>query len=77
MWKPKLNFISLHYAFFFGASGSTESGLNTIDVKDLKTYQQVYIYVIPMITNLMFINIVVVVARLYWFQQRLRNIGKN
>ncbi|CAI0645141.1 unnamed protein product [Colletotrichum noveboracense] len=63
MWKPKLNFISLHYiwflfcsllsfpvlypagnlaaidAFFFGASGSTESGLNTIDVKDLKTYQ--------------------------------------
>ncbi|EQB46072.1 trk family potassium uptake protein [Colletotrichum gloeosporioides Cg-14] len=101
MWKPKLNFISLHYtwilvcsllsfpvlypagnlaaidAFFFGASGSTESGLNTIDVKDLKTYQQVYIYVIPMITNLMFINIVVVVARLYWFQQRLKNIAKE
>ncbi|KAI8302111.1 Low-affinity potassium transport protein [Colletotrichum sp. SAR11_240] len=64
-------------AFFFGASGSTESGLNTIDVKNLKTYQQVYIYVIPMITNLMFINIVVVVARLYWFQQRLKNIGKD
>ncbi|KAL3292992.1 low-affinity potassium transport protein [Colletotrichum asianum] len=101
MWKPKLNFISLHYtwilfcsllsfpvlypagnlaaidAFFFGASGSTESGLNTIDVKDLKTYQQVYIYVIPMITNLIFINIVVVVARLYWFQQRLKNIAKE
>ncbi|KAF4818592.1 Low-affinity potassium transport protein [Colletotrichum tropicale] len=101
MWKPKLNFISLHYtwiifcsllsfpvlypagnlaaidAFFFGASGSTESGLNTIDVKDLKTYQQVYIYVIPIITNLMFINTVVVVARLYWFQQRLKNIATD
>ncbi|KAH9225950.1 hypothetical protein K456DRAFT_1755055 [Colletotrichum gloeosporioides 23] len=86
MWKPKLNFISLHYiwilfcsllsfpvlypagnlaaidAFFFGASGSTES---------------VYIYVIPMITNLMFINIMVVVARLYQFQQRLRNMAKE
>ncbi|KAI8307255.1 Low-affinity potassium transport protein [Colletotrichum sp. SAR11_59] len=48
-----------------------------IDVKDLKTYQQVYIYVIPMITNLIFINIVVVVARLYWFQQRLKNIAKE
>ncbi|OQE39175.1 hypothetical protein PENCOP_c007G02888 [Penicillium coprophilum] len=27
-------------AYFFGASASTESGLNTVDVKDLKTYQQ-------------------------------------
>ncbi|KAF6805879.1 low-affinity potassium transport protein [Colletotrichum plurivorum] len=84
MWKPKLNFISLHYtwiifcsllsfpvlysagnltaidALFFGASGSTES---------------VYIYVIPMITNLMFVNIMVVVARLYWFQQRLKHVA--
>ncbi|KAK1589954.1 cation transporter [Colletotrichum navitas] len=99
MWKPKLNFITLHYtwiifcsllsfvilypygnltavdAFFFGCSGSTESGLNTVDVKDLKTYQQVYIYVIPIITNLMFVNMMVVVARLYWFRQRLRSIA--
>lgn len=45
-------------------------------MKDLKTYQQVYIYVIPMITNLMFVNIIVVVARLYWFRQRLRNTGR-
>ncbi|CAI6089133.1 unnamed protein product [Clonostachys chloroleuca] len=58
-------------AFFFGASGSTESGLNTVDVKDLKTYQQVYIYVIPTITNMIFISIAVVVVRLYWFHRRL------
>lgn len=76
-------------AFFFGASGSTESGLNTwawsshvrykhlslhkcsVDVKDLKTYQQVYIYVIPTITNMIFISIAVVVVRLYWFYRRL------
>ncbi|KAK1623569.1 cation transport protein-domain-containing protein [Colletotrichum phormii] len=98
MWKPKLNFISLHYtwilfcsllswvilypygnlaavdAFFFSCSSSTESGLNTYD---LKTYQQVYIYVIPIITNLMFVNIVVVVARLYWFRQRLHDIAPS
>ena len=42
-----------------------------VDLKDLKTYQQVYIYVIPIITNLMFINIAVVVIRLYWFRVHL------
>lgn len=60
---------------FFGCSGSTESGLNTFDVKDLKTYQQVYIYIIPIITNLMFNNAVVVIVRIYWFRQRLREAG--
>ncbi|KAL3246589.1 hypothetical protein ABHI18_012673 [Aspergillus niger] len=59
-------------AFFFGASASTESGLNTVDVKLLKTYQQVFIYVIPIITNLMFINIIVVAVRLHWFEKRLK-----
>ncbi|KAF3210380.1 hypothetical protein TWF106_010676 [Orbilia oligospora] len=58
-------------AYFFGVSGSTESGLNTIDVKDLKMYQQLVIYFIPMFTNLGFINVVVVVVRLYWFEKRI------
>ncbi|KAK2789776.1 hypothetical protein FQN52_005902 [Onygenales sp. PD_12] len=101
MWKPPLNFITLHYAYiitasilslviiypygnlkavdayFFGASGSTESGLNTFDVKDLKTYQQVYIYLIPMFTNLGFINILVVVVRLHWFKKRLNEFAPS
>ncbi|KAF3912609.1 hypothetical protein AA313_de0206277 [Arthrobotrys entomopaga] len=59
-------------AYFFGVSGSTESGLNTINVKDLKTYQQLVIYFIPMFTNLGFINIVVVLVRLYWFEKRFK-----
>ncbi|GJC82578.1 high-affinity potassium transport protein [Colletotrichum liriopes] len=59
-------------AFFFGASASTESGLNTIDVKNIPTYQQVYIYVIPVITNLLFINAMVVPVRLFWFNRRLK-----
>ncbi|KAL9560915.1 hypothetical protein ACKAV7_014944 [Fusarium commune] len=62
-------------AWFFGASASTESGLNTIDVKDLKTYQQLYIYFIPILTNLGFINIVVVVVRLFWFKRRLKRLA--
>ncbi|KAJ5447982.1 Potassium transport protein high-affinity [Penicillium cf. griseofulvum] len=59
-------------AFFFGASASTESGLNTFDLKDLKTYQQVYIYLIPILGNLGFINIIVVVFRVRWFEKHLK-----
>ncbi|KAH6849826.1 cation transport protein-domain-containing protein [Chaetomium sp. MPI-CAGE-AT-0009] len=96
MWKPSLNYITLHYAWiiftgllalvviypygnvsamdawFFGVSASTESGLNTIDIKELKTYQQVYIYVIPIITNLGFINIVAIAVRVRWFHKRFK-----
>jgi len=101
MWKPPINFITLHYAWiifagllalvvvypsgnvsaidawFFGASASTESGLNTVDVNALKTYQQVYIYVIPIITNLGFINIIVVAVRLRWFEQRFKTAASS
>ncbi|RYP93693.1 hypothetical protein DL770_000224 [Monosporascus sp. CRB-9-2] len=64
-------------AYFFGASASTESGLNTIDVKDLKTYQQLFLYFIPMFTNLGFINIIVVAVRLYWFERHIRKNGNK
>lgn len=67
--------ISATDAYFFGASASTESGLNTVDVKELKTYQQLYIYFIPIITNLGFINIAVVVVRLYWFKRHLKRLA--
>ncbi|KAI1071506.1 hypothetical protein LB507_005412 [Fusarium sp. FIESC RH6] len=46
-----------------------------IDVKALKTYQQLYIYFIPILTNLGFINIVVVVLRLYWFKRHLKRLA--
>ena len=78
-------------AYFFGVSAATESGINTyvlscggrelpanihsVDVKNLKSYQQVFVYIIPMISNLGFINILVVVVRLYWFTKRLKAIG--
>ncbi|CAG8082939.1 unnamed protein product [Penicillium salamii] len=59
-------------AYFFGASASTESGLNTVDVKSLKTYQQVYLYLIPILGNLGFVNIIVIVFRVRWFEKRLK-----
>ncbi|GME61538.1 Potassium transporter [Neofusicoccum parvum] len=62
-------------AYFFGVSATTESGLNTIDVKALKTYQQLVLYFIPTVTNIGFVNIIVVVVRLYWFEKRLKQIA--
>ncbi|KAH3984466.1 hypothetical protein HBI56_115020 [Parastagonospora nodorum] len=98
MWKPPINFITLHYAYiisfgilalvilypeknlrtvdayFFGVSASTESGLNPVDLKALKTYQQVFLYIVPMITNIGFVNVIVVVVRLRWFRQRFKAV---
>ncbi|CEJ94435.1 hypothetical protein VHEMI09968 [[Torrubiella] hemipterigena] len=62
-------------AYFFGASASTESGLNTIDIKSFDLYQQLYIYFIPILTNLAFVNLIVVVVRLFWFKKHLSNVA--
>ncbi|KPM37178.1 Low-affinity potassium transport protein [Neonectria ditissima] len=99
MWRPSLNFVTLHYvyivlmglmglavlypcgninavdSYFFGVSSSTESGLNTVDLKLLKTYQQLFMYFVPMLTNLGFVNIIVVVVRLWWFRKHLKQAG--
>ena len=99
MWKPPINFITLHYAYilsfgilaliiiypygnlsaidayYFGVSASTESGLNPVDVKALKTYQQIFVYITPIVTNLGFVNVIVVVVRLRWFSQKLKGVA--
>jgi hypothetical protein len=49
---------------------------HSIDLKELKTYQQVYLYLIPILGNLGFINIIVVVVRLHWFEKHLRAVCK-
>lgn len=99
MWKPPLNFITLHYAYIitlgilgivilypygnlsavdaylFGVSSSTESGLNPVDVKELKTYQQLFLYFVPIVANAGFINLIVVVVRLHWFEKHLKKLA--
>lgn len=64
-------------AYFFGASGSTESGLNTVDVKALALYQQLVIYFIPILASPQFINTFVVVARLVRFRRILAAKAQN
>ncbi|PNS16442.1 Potassium transport protein 1 [Sphaceloma murrayae] len=64
-------------ALFFAAGSATQSGLNTVDVNLLQTYQQVTIMLIAAITNPIFINTVVVFVRLYWFEKRFQGIVKE
>ena len=47
-----------------------------IDLNKLKTYQQVYTYLMAIITNMAFINVIVVVVRLYWFKRKMKAVGR-
>ncbi|KAJ6261441.1 hypothetical protein Dda_4111 [Drechslerella dactyloides] len=61
-------------ALFFASGASTQSGLNTIDLNRLKTYQQIVITLISWCTNPVVINTGVVFIRLYWFEKRFDTI---
>ncbi|PGH15107.1 hypothetical protein AJ79_02633 [Helicocarpus griseus UAMH5409] len=64
-------------AFFSSCSAATTTGLSTVDVNTMRTYQQVVIYITPLIANLSVINLVVVLVRLYWFETRFKDIGNS
>ncbi|KAM0204841.1 hypothetical protein ACHAQI_009790 [Fusarium lateritium] len=59
-------------AYFFGVSASTVTGLTTVDVPVLKTYQQLFLYFVPLVCNTVSINVIVVVVRLIWFRRYLK-----
>ena len=61
-------------ALAFSAGGATQAGLNTVNVNNLTTYQQVIIFVIAGIANPIIINSFVVFLRLYWFEKRFQHI---
>ena len=44
----------------------------SIDVKALHIYQQLVLYFFPMVTNLGFVNIIVVVVRLWYFEKHMK-----
>lgn len=50
--------------------------LPSVDINTIPLYQQIVIYLIPMITTPIFVNTCVVFVRLYWFEKRFDNIGK-
>ncbi|PLN85949.1 potassium transport protein TRK1/TRK2 [Aspergillus taichungensis] len=61
-------------ALFFCAGAATQSGLNTVDLNLLHTYQQVILYFTSMVTTPIFIHTVLVFVRLYWFEKRFQHV---
>ncbi|KAH8146762.1 uncharacterized protein LAJ45_09136 [Morchella importuna] len=61
-------------ALVFASGSATQSGINTVDVNTIKLYQQIVMYIVPLITTPIFINTFVVFVRLYWFEKRFENI---
>jgi Cation transport protein len=64
-------------ALFFASGACTQSGLNTVDINNLSTYQQLVLFLLPMLTNPISINTFVVFIRLYWFEKRFQHIVKE
>jgi hypothetical protein len=46
-----------------------------VDLKELKLYQQLVVYFIPLLANLQVINTALVLVRLHWFEKRFKDIG--
>jgi potassium uptake Trk family protein len=64
-------------ALFFASGANTQSGLNTVDVNLLNTYQQMVLFFLPMLSNPITINTFVVFLRLYWFEKRFQHIAQE
>ncbi|RDL40939.1 putative potassium transport protein 1 [Venustampulla echinocandica] len=64
-------------ALFMGTGVATQSGLNTVDLNKLNTFQQFVLYFIPMLANPITIHTFVVFLRLYWFEKRFQHIAKE
>ncbi|SPO04532.1 related to TRK-1 potassium transporter TRK-1 [Cephalotrichum gorgonifer] len=64
-------------SLFFASGANTQAGLNTVDVNTLNTFQQVVIYVFPMLSSPITMHGSVVFLRLYWFEKRFQNLVKE
>ncbi|KAH8894942.1 hypothetical protein GQ53DRAFT_642807 [Thozetella sp. PMI_491] len=64
-------------ALFFAVGCNTQAGLNTVDVNNLNTFQQVVIFLLPMLSNPITINTFVVFLRLYWFERRFQHVVRE
>ncbi|CAI4217843.1 unnamed protein product [Parascedosporium putredinis] len=60
-------------ALFFASGANTQAGLNTIDLNQLNTFQQIVMYIFPMVSCPITLHGSVVFLRLYWFEKRLQN----
>ncbi|KKK13942.1 hypothetical protein P175DRAFT_0516729 [Aspergillus ochraceoroseus IBT 24754] len=64
-------------ALFLSAGAASQSGLNTVDLNLLFTYQQVVLYFVSMLTTPIFIHTALVFVRLYWFEKRFQHVVRD
>lgn len=64
-------------ALFLASCASTQAGLNTVDLNLLNTFQQIVLYLWPMMSNPITINSFVVFLRLYWFEKRFQHVARE
>ncbi|KAF9246748.1 hypothetical protein DTO013E5_6118 [Penicillium roqueforti] len=61
-------------ALFQSAGAATQSGLNTVNLNDLRLYQQIVLYLMTCLCTPIFIHGAVVFVRLYWFEKRFQHV---
>ncbi|KAL5360734.1 cation transport protein-domain-containing protein [Aspergillus floccosus] len=59
-------------ALLLASGAATQSGLNPVDLNRLHLLQQITLWVVPMVTNVVFMHSLLVLIRLYWFRRRFR-----
>ncbi|OJJ49024.1 hypothetical protein ASPZODRAFT_60309 [Penicilliopsis zonata CBS 506.65] len=64
-------------ALFFASGAATQSGLNTVNLNAMSTYQQIVLYCICMLTTPIFIHGALVFIRLYWFEKRFQHVVQD
>ncbi|PLB48932.1 hypothetical protein P170DRAFT_446719 [Aspergillus steynii IBT 23096] len=59
-------------SLLLSSGAATQTGLNPVDLDRLHVVQQVILWVVPMVTNVVFMHSLLVLVRLYWFRRRFR-----
>ncbi|KAJ5737744.1 uncharacterized protein N7483_002869, partial [Penicillium malachiteum] len=64
-------------ALFLSVGAATQSGLNTVNLNELHTYQQLVLYFITCLCTPIFIHSALVFIRLYWFEKRFQHVVRD
>jgi potassium uptake Trk family protein len=64
-------------ALLFASGANTQAGLNPVDVNNLNLFQQIVMYIFPMLSNPITLHGSVVLLRLYWFEKRFQGLVRD
>ena len=66
----------IHYidALLLASGAATQSGQNPVDLNRLHISQQLTLWMVAMVTNVIFVNSLLVLVRLSWFRKRFRSV---